>query len=284
VLIFFVGTGRLGNQLFQLNGIEYITRNIKNRTFILLNMPDLNKALNININCKYINSKIATKLYDHYVYHFFHLLYYLRLIGTIFCEYDYLKGCKQESNYKVQYGLLPFIWIPTLYFQKKRLINNAVFSIKEQHIKKAETLLKTLPQYFEPIYIHIRKTDYINFEVLGKLGADLPLSYYYKAINIINKDVKNPYFIFLTDDPNYIKQYFHDISNKTISTLDQYADLALMSLCKYGIISNSSFSWWGSYFMKDRKRVIAPRYWLGFKSKLEYPSGIIADWMEVIDF
>lgn len=284
MLIFFVGTGRLGNQLFQLNGIEYVTRNIKNRMFILLNMPDLNKALNINLNCKYINSKIATKLYDHYAYHFFQFLYYLHLIGTIYCEYDYLKGFKQELNYKVQYGLLPFIWVPTLYFQKAQLIKKPVFSIKEQHIKNAETLLKTLPENIEPIFVHIRKTDYINFEVLGKLGADLPLSYYYKAINIIKNDVKYSFFIFLTDDPDFIKKCFNDIPNKTISTLDQYADLALMSLCKYGIVSNSSFSWWGSYLMKDRKKVLAPRYWLGFKSEVEYPPGIIADWMEVIDF
>lgn len=282
MLIFFVGTGRLGNQLFQLNGIENITKNFKKRIFILLNMPDIKKALNIKYKC--INNKILVKLYDYYLYNIFNILYRYRLIGSIECEYNYLNGYKQELKYIVKSGLLPFIWIPTLYFQKANLITDVFFSIKEHHIKKAEMFYKSLPHNREPVFIHIRKTDYIKYNVLGKIGADLPLSYYYKAINIIIKLVENPFFIFLTDDPDFINQSFHNISNKIISTLDQYADLALMSLCKYGIISNSSFSWWGSYFMKDRKKVIAPRFWLGFKSEVEYPPGIIADWMEVIDF
>jgi hypothetical protein len=40
------------------------------------------------------------------------------------------------------------------------------------------------------------------------------------------------------------------------------------------IISNSSFAWWGTYLNKKNAEVFAPRYWLGFKIRKEYPVGI----------
>jgi hypothetical protein len=284
MIIFFVGTGRLGNQLFQLNGIENVTRNIKSRTFLLFNMPDIKHAIESKIQFKSINNHIIVKLYDHYLIYFFKFLSRIRIIGKIQCEYIILKNQNIESHYNLKRGFLPFIWIPTLYFQLAYLTTNVYFSIKERHFIKAQSFFQSLPENVEPVFIHIRKTDYINLEVLGKLGADLPLSYYNKAISIMTEQIKNPFFIFLSDDLYFIQQKFQNIQNKVISTLDQYGDLALMSLCKYGILSNSSFSWWGAYFMKEREKVIVPKYWLGFKSGIEYPPGIIADWMEQIDF
>ena len=61
-------------------------------------------------------------------------------------------------------------------------------------------------------------------------------------------------------------------------------DLAIMSLCEAGICSNSSFSWWGAYLIKDRKKVIMPRYWYGWKQKIESHIRIQPEWAETIEF
>ena len=60
-------------------------------------------------------------------------------------------------------------------------------------------------------------------------------------------------------------------------------DLAIMSLCEYGIVSNSSFSWWGAYLMKNRKEVIFPKYWYGWKQRVESHVGIQPEWAKLID-
>ena len=53
---------------------------------------------------------------------------------------------------------------------------------------------------------------------------------------------------------------------------------------QYWIVSNSSFSWWGAYMMKNRKRVIFPKYWHGWKVKIESHPGIQPSWGSVIEF
>jgi hypothetical protein len=56
-----------------------------------------------------------------------------------------------------------------------------------------------------------------------------------------------------------------------------------MTLCNSAILSPSSFGWWGSYLMKDRDIVFAPKYWLGFESKVEYHKNSIASFMEEME-
>ena len=91
------------------------------------------------------------------------------------------------------------------------------------------------------------------------------------------------FFIFLSDDAGFVECCFEDIENKYISRNSMTVDLALMSLCLYGIVSNSSFSWWGAYMMKDRKKVVFPKYWYGWKNKVESHVDIQPEWAEVIE-
>jgi hypothetical protein len=53
-------------------------------------------------------------------------------------------------------------------------------------------------------------------------------------------------------------------------------------MCNSAIISPSSFSWWGSFFMKDREIVYAPEYWLGFNSQQDFQKNALASYMSAI--
>jgi hypothetical protein len=62
-----------------------------------------------------------------------------------------------------------------------------------------------------------------------------------------------------------------------------YVDFCILTLCDGGIMSNSTFAWWGGFLMK-KGPLIAPKYWFGFKSKVEFPRGISPSFAEIVNF
>ena len=90
----------------------------------------------------------------------------------------------------------------------------------------------------------------------------LPISYYKNALDMINpKDKK---VLVFSDDLNWCQQIFQGNKFIFVENNIDIIDLFLMSLCNHNIIANSSFSWWGATFNKNKlKRVIAPKKWFG---------------------
>ena len=53
-----------------------------------------------------------------------------------------------------------------------------------------------------------------------------------------------------------------------------------MSLCEHNIITNSSFSWWGSWLNKYQdKIVIAPKVWFGPNKNLNPKDIYCEEWI-----
>ena len=149
---------------------------------------------------------------------------------------------------------------------------------------EARQFVSNIPKKFEKVFVHIRRGDYLHLSVEGELGIDLPKSYFEKAINIIEKNIDTPFFIFLSDDISYVEWCFKEIEPKIISKNSMEVDLAIMTLCEAGIISNSSYSWWGAYLMNTKKKIIAPKYWYGGEKRIETHIGIQPTFSEVIEF
>ena len=130
--------------------------------------------------------------------------------------------------------------------------------------KRAERILGVK----NSVFVHIRRGDYV------RLGWDLSLEYYKKAAQIIADKIENPtFFIFGATDKNYLKDFdigypYEDMSEKEITAHNFYEDMRLMSLCKSGIVANSSYSWWGAYLGENQARdtkervIVAPSPWL----------------------
>ena len=122
----------------------------------------------------------------------------------------------------------------------------------------------------------------MSFE--GEVGINLPGSYFKNSIKRISETLEKPFFILISDDPLYVENYFAELEPKIISKNTMEVDLAIMTLCEAGIISNSSYSWWGAYLMKTKKKIISPKYWFGWKKNVESHIGIQPSFSEIIDF
>ncbi|GAF71019.1 unnamed protein product [marine sediment metagenome] len=215
------------------------------------------------------------------------LLSQIRLISLIKQEEDNVDGFRYYSNtYTKKEGLLPFTFVEHGYFQSEKFFDDNAMNdiiIKPKHLKKANDLLANIPSNKHKIFVHVRRGGIVHESCYGIKGNALPLSYYKNCIRWFENNIRNPFFVFLSDDIEFVDYCFNDIENKLICNNETGVDFAVMVLCKSGIISNSSFSWWGAYLMKERYKVFAPKYWIGYKSHKECPKGIHTEKFSFID-
>lgn len=123
------------------------------------------------------------------------------------------------------------------------------------------------------VSIHFRFGDYVK---LPDIHPVMNATYFINAMNQIikiNKDVEILYFCEESDIKlvlpiiNKIQTNYKNIKiTKVDSEMKDWEQLILMSLCKYNIIGNSSFSWWGAYLNSNPNKVVCyPDKWFGRK-------------------
>ena len=127
----------------------------------------------------------------------------------------------------------------------------------------------------------IRRGDFLDPKY-KKLHYVCDEKYFEKAITIIKTKVKNPVFIFFSDDIEWVKtniKTYGIICYYESGKDEVFEKLRLMSMCKHFIISNSTFSWWAQYLCKNPyKIVISPRKWLNNNEE----SGLIDEsWIKI---
>lgn len=112
--------------------------------------------------------------------------------------------------------------------------------------------------------IHVRRGDYLkssdNYAICSR-------KYFRDAIRQIGKDKR---FLITSDDIPWCKKTFRGNNFFFSEGETAVVDMYLQSMCTNNVISNSSFSWWGSYLNRNPgKTVIAPEPWFGpaYRSK-----------------
>jgi hypothetical protein len=285
----FLAEGRLGNQLFQYAFLKTIAK--KNELIIVFGFQELKQTFNlaksnfIIINNKNIITKITIKFILKPV---FNLLSKLRIISSLSVIHEKIldnKYRRETTDFNKSFGLLKNIMFVKLgFFQSEKFFNQDSIknlTIKNNYVSDAITFLKNIPNNYHKVFIHIRRGDYKSFKVYGK-STLLPMSYYHNQVKWFLQNRDNCYFIFLSDEVEFIEQEFKYLENKIISNNNFAVDFAIMTLCNSAILSPSSFSWWGSYLMQDRDTIFAPKYWLGFNSGVEYHKNSIPKYIEKI--
>ena len=153
-------------------------------------------------------------------------------------------------------------WQNEKYFIEIESIIRKEFTLKKMS-KEAEEVRLLIENENNPVSIHVRRGDYaVNPKILS-----LTLDYYQNAINLIYEKIKKPSFFVFSDDIKWVKQNLK-LDNASFVSSPKIApqeDLMLMSYCKYNIIANSSFSWWGAWLNKNKEKIVIAPQKLGYR-------------------
>ena len=127
----------------------------------------------------------------------------------------------------------------------------------------------------EYIGLHIRRTDYVQKQNYHPLCT---LEYYEKAL----KKLPDTKVIIVSDDPEWCENQSLFESDRFLvsGSKNNIIDMCILSLCKYHIIANSSFSWWGAWLAESQK-VIAPKIWFGSQANLDESDIVPENWERI---
>jgi hypothetical protein len=160
-----------------------------------------------------------------------------------------------------------------LYFDNyKNIICKLIKLEQQQHIVKVNEKLEF--DLDNTVSLHFRLGDYKKYPTIHPI---LKETYYRNAVaailsNQTNKNVKTVLFFCENEDIDevnatifYLQSQFPFLQFvRANPLLEDWEQLLLMSLCKYNVIANSTFSWWGAYLNNnDNKIVCYPSKWFG---------------------
>ena len=168
---------------------------------------------------------------------------------------------KQGLYAHPQYVEQSFAFIPELfdscpdnidlvgYFQTEKYFKHI-----EDEIRKDFTFIDEVSEpCAEVLSLHVRRGDYVGHTAHPVQSME----YYKKALSNFFPD--QPVLV-CSDDPDWCRGEFKEDRFMISDGGDTRVDLCLMTMCKYHIIANSSYSWWGAW-LANSKKVIAPGKW-----------------------
>lgn len=158
---------------------------------------------------------------------------------------------------------------------KDTIIDDFQVEIKNDY---AENIIKDILNY-TAIAVGVRRGDFTSKENKNFCDVCSPL-YYEDGIKILYDKLKykknsNIKVYFFTDDIEWTKENIKcDLPKEYITSsisgqLKPWEMVYIISKCRYHVISNSSFFWWGQYLNNDKdKLVIAPARWRNENSEV----------------
>lgn len=285
-MILFFESGRLGNQLFQYFGLKQC---FPCQRLIFIGCDDLHEVIETEDVIFIRKENLQRWLRIGLLVRSMSILSRLRILGLIW------EDCKGTSY--VVHARRGLLWGISLlqpsYFQHNSVTKRFedTITIRRHFIDQAKSWLNSNSVQIDRkslVFVHIRRGDYLSWP--NRMSpAVLSLSWYQRAMASIKARVSNPLFIVLTDDPYYANDVFCGQSDVLISENDHLVDFALMSLCPHGILSASSFAWWGAWFSRQSNAendvgiYLAPNCWAGHRRKQWFPEGFVTDWISYID-
>ena len=174
-------------------------------------------------------------------------------------------------------------WQNEKYFKDIESDVRAAFRFRNPLNAEAVAIAKEI-EATNSVSLHIRRGDYAAFKTTQKLWGGTDLDYYHRAAKHIAAQIEHPQFYIFSDDiawsrENLKLEYPMTFVPASAAGAKGECHLELMSLCKYHIITNSTFSWWGAWLdPRPDKTVIAPKQWQA-SPKVMSTELVPADWI-----
>jgi uncharacterized protein YifE (UPF0438 family) len=174
-------------------------------------------------------------------------------------------------------GYLDGYWQTEKYFSKMETTIRDDFRFKtlsgEMNLQLQERLLS---ETF--VSVHVRRGDYLKIPRLGEVCTP---DYYKRALEMMNRMHPGSTLMVFSDDIPYCRKMFSGLDAVYVDWNrgpNSWMDMALMSYCRFHIIANSSFSWWGAW-LGSGKLTVAPKHWFSEQSTVKntdiHPEGWI---------
>ena len=287
--ILFYGEGRLGNQVFQYQALSNLAGS--GGSIIAVGLEDMQASLDLTgpplrVVCR---SKWLKRFVKYIVLPCIlrPLCRTLRLTGYAF-EHQSGSGAQRraEGEMVVRPGLLRrIVFVDGGGYQSEahwsRAFPATTLRLKPELQHAAQEYLDASnPEGYPNAFVHVRRGDYLTFSAYGVGGLTLPEFYYRGAIAELRQRLRRlgPLrLVFVTDDPEWVRETFADIEPKSIASFHPALDFAIMAGCTAGIVSNSTFSLAAALLLDNPQLVIGPQYWLGFRAREWLPPRIRFD-------
>lgn len=286
--------GGLGNQLFQYAAGKALA--IKHNTELKVDLSFLNNEIDITYTKRNLELDVFNTSYSVASDEELELFTKKNILQKILKKYFNINLTKfyianqTGFEYNIDFLSYPDNTLLIGFWQSQNF-----FSTIREILLKELTIKKTMSQdclmahdaivNSNSVSLHIRRGDYVSDKNANSFHGILPLEYYYNAMNYLNQLTSNLKVFVFSDDIAWVKSnlklqnesVYIDFNKNENSVFDMY----LMSLCKYNVIANSSFSWWGAWLNQHpNKVVISPKLWF-VDNKINTKDLIPSSWIQL---
>ena len=162
----------------------------------------------------------------------------------------------------------------------------SILQIRPHYIEKAHASLDHAGVK-EPdgwIAAHVRRGDYLD-PMQAPIHSVTSKDYFKRARARIQKDIGLRTVCWITDDMEWVYRNLYEQGDVVLNG-DTMTDFAALSLFRYMILSNSTFSWWAAWlnplgYDTPSRRICCPSKWFGSSGPPSYESIYEADWIRI---
>ena len=254
--------GRLGNQLFAISALKRVAAT--DELLVLVGFEDFLETFpEVSRGARHIPLPRRHWSRWNFVESILMFLGTLRVVSVITSH-------PTERRLVRRRGLFPLALFRGGWCQDERLIDPAISqalfeSLINDSVQAENSKTLSLPATQEnPVFfLHIRRGDYLSWPT-PDFPAALPQGWYRDAMDKIQESQPNARFLVFSDDPVFAAEFAQSTGVAVAVEANPHDTFACMSACTGGILSASSFSWWGAWLASRQSPgpFIAPLHWI----------------------